>query len=170
MSNLDVSVHRWRKALANAAVGPLLIAPEIVQIANDWEKYKADAGGLTVSSFLRRELGAGHDLAFFKRRANAVDILGKDIQRVATHHEVAVWIVNNFEIDVAKQAMLRLANETRLKHNGNPLSLAQARPFLLKSLNLKTERRPRECARCKFLEEENGRLKTLLENSVSVSS
>lgn len=160
--NLRNSVHKWKRALTDAATGPLRIASEIVAIAANWDEYKSDAGGLTVSAFLRRELGRGRDLAFFKRRAEAVEKLGDRTVVNWLHHEVAVWIVNNFQEDSKRiRAAFIVAQETK-RHNGNPLNLAQAKPILMKAFAIKTQKQPRTCANCIRLEEVNRELRELL--------
>jgi hypothetical protein len=159
---LDKYLSSWRRALTEGATGPLVIAREVVEISERWDDYREEVGGLTVSAFLRRELGRGRDLAFFRRRARAVERLGEDVRRVL-HHEVAVWIDQNFEGEESARAAWGLRMATKKDHHGVPFSLAQAKPIVLKLLGRKTEKVPRTCERCALLEEENRILREKLE-------
>lgn len=153
-ATLSTSVKKWRAALRDADVGPLIIAGEVVHFVDHWDEYRHEVGNLTASAFLRRELGRGRDAAFFRRRADAVAKLGEDIRRWM-HHEVAVWIAANFDGQEAEGAVFVVRKETKTKHHGNPLNYAQAKPIVEKALNRKTERAAQTCPRCVILEEQN---------------
>lgn len=164
---LSERVKGWRKALVDADTGPLCIAIDVVKIVDDWETYRKDAKGLTASAFLRRELGRGRDVAFFRRRARAVTNLGEHIRR-KVNHNVAVWIDQNFSGPEATRAVFVVCSVA--KNGNNAFSYAQARPIVLTALNRKTEKQPRECPRCKLLEEEVRLLRDQLEKQGTIAS
>lgn len=47
---LEERAKRWNSALSNAAAGPLIIAGEIVELANSWDAYKEEAGGMNATN------------------------------------------------------------------------------------------------------------------------
>lgn len=149
MNKLSECAKRWRQSLTDAATGPLIVAKEIVELCQHWERHQEDAGGLTASAFLRRELGGGRDLAFFNRRVQAIAKLGEDIRRFM-HHDVAVWVANNFEGEDLLKVKRAIFFATK---RSAPLSLAQSRAIAFKITNQHTEKKPRVCASCEELKE-----------------
>lgn len=149
--DLNDRIGRWRRALADAATGPLIIAEEIVRMAERWEDFKDAADGLDCSAFLRKHLGKGRGLPFFKERATAVARLGEAVRRTV-HHEVAVWASRNIPPDLIEPCKLELMRGAK-EQNGNPLTLQQAKTRLREILGKRTPRK-RECERCKELEEQ----------------
>ena len=160
MKNLLECASRWRRSLKDAATGPLVIAVEVIAITDDWESYRKDSGGLTASAFLRRELGGGRDRAFFERRADAVTKLGEAVRRTM-HHEVAVWVAQNFS-GLEARRVAKALTDSFVRNNKNPLTLAQAKPVAFKVTNRKTERIEKQCSRCLVLTEENRALREQL--------
>lgn len=149
IETLTNKIGRWKRALSDAATGPLVIAPEVVALADNWEAIKEEAGGLSCTAYLRSKLHPGRDLAFFRRRAEAVAKLGEASRRTL-HHDVAVWVANQVPdnlLDAVKLELIRGAKE----QNGHPLVMSQARARL-KQLIGSTARKKRECQRCKELE------------------
>jgi hypothetical protein len=147
--NLDAKLGRWRRALADAATGPLLIASEVVSLASHWETVKEEAGGLDCTAFLRHHLGPGRGLAYFAARHDAVKALGEASRRTM-HHEVAVWISRTVPEQYMQQVKLALMRGAR-EQNGNPLTLQQAKPRVYE-ITGKPARKPKACGRCAELE------------------
>lgn len=130
--SLADKTKEWKRILGDAARGPLVVATDVVSIANHWDEYAAEAGGLSITGWLKKTLGAGRNLAWFERRAKAVRVLGEAARR-NLHHEVAVWVSENVppaHYDKAKRVLFHAARA----QNGNPLTLGQARPLLQKEL------------------------------------
>lgn len=161
---------RWRSALASGDCGPLVIAADVVRVGAEWdEKYKEEAGGASCTTWLRRELGPGRNLAWFARRHEAVEHLGESIRRTM-HHEVAVWIHDN----VPKEAWTKVVMAVTIaakKQRGVPLTPPQARRVVCPIIG-KVSGTKRGCSRCSdfevqvaLLEQEIERLRQLLERT-----
>ena len=165
---LKTKLARWKAALSDAATGPLVIAREVRQVAEQWSQYKDEVDGMRCTSWLREMLGNGKGLAFFERRARAVDKLGEACRRYM-HHELAVWLA---EQTLSADQLTRIKRELHagFKENGdNPLTLSQGSRVVNDILG--KQRKPRrdfalEVARLQKrvaeLERENGYLKQRL--------
>ena len=68
-SRLNEKLSKFRQALRNMDTGPLQIAQEVVDLANNWEDYRSDAGDIDCTSWLRAQLRPGVELSWWKRRA-----------------------------------------------------------------------------------------------------
>lgn len=147
--NLVQKASRWKRALADAATGPLIIAGEIVELCNNWDAYKEEADGLSASAWLRQVCGAGRGQAWFYSRHRAVERLGEACRRTM-HHEVAVWITNHVTDCHLDEVKLMLMRECKA-NGGNPLTTPQAIRRIRK-ITGKSEPRRRECDRCQLLE------------------
>jgi len=123
---------QWRKVLSDADRGPLIVAADVVAMAGRWDAYESEAGGMSITGWLRKNLGAGRGLAWFERRAKAVRVLGEASRRNLNHH-VAVWVSENVpptHFDTAKRILYHGARA----QNGVPLTLVQARSLLVAEL------------------------------------
>lgn len=89
----DIS-SRLRSALAASDTGPLVVAADVMRLANEWDSYKAEAGGASCTAWLRKNVSKGRGLPFFAARDAAVQKLGESVRR-QLHHEVAVWVVGS---------------------------------------------------------------------------
>lgn len=142
---------RWRRALADSATGPLIIASEIVKLAEDWESHKTEADGLSCTSWLRATLGRGRSLAWFARRHAAVVTLGEACRRTM-HHEVACYVAQNVTAEHRDAVRLMLMRECKAQ-NGNPLSIAQAKLKIAQFIGVvRVPRCAVACTRCAELE------------------
>jgi hypothetical protein len=150
--NLERVGRRLRDVLGNAATGPLVASSDVMRLADEWEdRWKAEAGGIDCTTWLRKTLGAGRSLGWFERRHRAVASLGEAIRRTI-HHDVAVWLVQTFPESDWQRAKLTLMRGCRAQ-NGNPLTLPQARRIVAKTLGVTLGRGAKPCARCTELEE-----------------
>ncbi len=126
------------------------MAQEIVELSNDWETHKVEAGGLACTTWLHQTLG--RTLHFFQGRASAVEKLGEASRRYL-HHEVAVWLAGRLddphEIDAAMRALIA---ETK-RRNGNCLSIQQARIVVGAALKWTPKCVKKTCRRCVELEQ-----------------
>jgi hypothetical protein len=148
--DLATKGRRWRKAMSDAATGPLQIAKEVVALDESWPVYKKEADGKSLTGWLRLTLGRGRGLFFFKSRAYAVELLGPSVARTF-HHEVAVWVANNVDKDSRESAVWALLRATQ--ENGRvPLTIKQAQLVVGKLLGRRALPRA-SCPRCTQLEE-----------------
>jgi len=149
--DLGQRARRWKRALADSATGPLIIAPEIVDLAEHWEQYKAEAGGQSCTAWLQSVLTRGQNYAYFYARHRAVERLGEASRRTM-HHEVAVYVTNNVQDQYIDAVKLMLMRECKAQ-NGNPLTLAQAKPRIHEITGHAAQKREAKgCDRCMELE------------------
>jgi hypothetical protein len=142
--------RRWRKAMSDAATGPLQIAKEVVELDARWSAFKKEADGKSLTSWLRLTLGKGRGLAFFANRARAVELLGPSVAR-NLHHDVAVWVVNNVDKEARESAVFALLRATQ--ENGRvPLTIKQSRLVVGKLIGRRAVQKA-SCPRCAVLEE-----------------
>lgn len=151
VENLQSRAARWRSALSNADTGPLVIAAEIVALAENWKAFKEEAGGLSCSGWLKAVFRNGRGLDWFARRHAAVLMLGEAVRRTL-HHDVAVYVMQNVTPEHRDAVKLMLIRECR-SQNGQPLSPAQAKARIAKIQGAVTNVRRHGCARCAQLEE-----------------
>lgn len=147
---LEHKARRWQKALADAATGPLIVAAEIVTLSENWAGYRGEAGGRDCTTWLRDTLGRGKSLAWFTQRHNAVEALGEASRRMM-HHEVAVWVSRNVPPEFYAPVKFMLRREQR-ENGGNPLTLRQAKPRILRVMGATAAPNAKQCGRCKELE------------------
>ena len=138
----------WRKALQDVACGPLIVAHEVVDLADRWDAYREQAGGLDATTWLKRNLN--WYLAWFIERQRAVDKLGEAVRRWM-HHEVAVYCSRNVPAEDVREVVKQLRLATK-KAGENPLSLPQAKPIIYEVLGRRPGRQRRTCPRCAVLE------------------
>ena len=145
-TRLGIRLQHWKRALADAATGPLVIAADVCDVADHWEGYRADADGVDATTWLKTN--TGWNLAWFRRRNTAVLRLGEAVRRWM-HHEVAVWLLPIPDESVREVvASLRVATH---RNNENPISLAVAKPIVNELLHRVPSTEPRACPRCKVL-------------------
>lgn len=142
---LDQRASKWRKAMADADTGPLTIAKEVCEVAENWSAWQDQAKDLGANEWLRLTFGEGKSLAFWQRRHEAVQKLGEAVRRTV-HHDVAVWIVNSFEAEADRRAAVQAVMKGRKENGDNCLTLVQARRVVTKALSYKP--RHKTCARC----------------------
>jgi|HubBroStandDraft_5_1064220.scaffolds.fasta_scaffold286926_2 hypothetical protein len=147
---LSQMAKRWRRAMNDGATGPLQIAEEVVSLAATWDAQKKEVGGKRFGAWLKHIFGSnGRGLAYFARRARAVEVLGASIKR-QLHHEVAVWVLNNAPPEQRENVVFALMKATQ-EGGGGALSLAQATRVVSEILG-RNELHAPACARCAMLE------------------
>lgn len=152
---LEKRLGRWKQALKHAAVGPLVVASEVVALSEEWESYKQEAEGLSCTAWLRSKLGKGMGLAWFKDRHRAVQVLGESCRRTI-HHKMAVWVMNQVPPEKLREVKEELMRGF-LENGRNPLTPRQGERRVKKIIGTKAT--PRVCGRCLMLEaklKENG--------------
>lgn len=148
---LKACARKWRKALSDSACGPLVVAPEVVAVIDDWDAYKDEVGGVPVAAWLRTVFGSrGVGPRFWRQRANAVDELGEAIRRTL-HHEVAIWVMSAVPTEQHTRVKRMLMREAKKQH-GVPLSPHQARKRVYEMLGWKPKSKTKECKQCMKLE------------------
>lgn len=140
---------RIKAAMADADVGPLVAAAEVVEIVERWDDYRAEAGGVEAGAWLERTFGTGRTLAWWQRRHEAVQKLGEASRRTI-HHDVAVWVTQSRpqpQWERIKVALMR----ARKENGDNALSLGRARILVEKEFG--STARPRRCGGCRAKDE-----------------
>lgn len=147
-----------RAAMDNAATGPLIIAADVMAVAESWELYEEEAKGLSCDGWLKKNIGRGRGLAFFARRYRAVKFIGEDARRWL-HHDAAVWIAQKVPADqceAVKDALYRAYAKDR-----TVLSPAQTKAIVMPLIG-RNAVRVKTCKRCQMLE------KLMLLNGIAV--
>jgi len=156
MSKLTDVAKQIKSAMEHADTGPLVIAADVVKLSENWKDYKEDAGKMTCSQWLTRELGnRKRNIKYFTARHRAVEALGEESRRML-HHEVAVYIINNVHKDQWDEVKETLYKKC-VRNNHCPLSPGQARPIIHQIIGHVPGR---GCPRCAMLEAEILRMKS----------
>lgn len=145
---------RLRKALVDSATGPLIVAKEIVDIADNWLFYSKEVDGAALNTWLQSTFG--HRIAWFTRRYDAVMKLGEASRRVLDHN-AAVWLADAITDAEVKQVMPAVCRERKAQHD-IPLDERRTRDVVVEMFG---EREPRRGAGAYIfdLEEEIERLR-----------
>lgn len=146
---LTEKVSVWRKALLDEATGPNVIAHDVMRLAEQWDEYRDEAGGVDCTTWLRTTLRPGLGVSFWQARVHAIETLGRAaITRI--HHQVAVRVVRTVR-DAAKREEVKMAllQGARSQH-GTPLAPAQAYRVIAGIIGKRA--RKTECQRCARLE------------------
>lgn len=138
----------WRKRLNESDAGPVLIALEVMKLSARWESHRVEAGGLSCSTWLRRELGPGRGLPFFRKRAEAVARLGGQFA-ARLNHGCAVWIYQNVPDQLLSPLMTEISKLYR-QQGSVCVTLVQARRVYYDLAKIRP--RKKKCARCELLE------------------
>lgn len=143
--NLSEFSDKLRKCVVSGQNGPLIIAAEVVSLADNWEQYKPEADGLTCTQWLAGICGAGKGLGWWQRRSEAVAKIGEHARRCIDHN-VAVYVADmvSSEHMPAVSKMLVLAMK---QNGGNPLTIAQARSRVEKITGKLREKKSCACCR-----------------------
>lgn len=152
---------RIRTAMADADVGPLVAASEVMEIVDRWDDFRSEAGGIECGAWLERTFGTGRTLAWWQRRHEAVQHLGEASRRTI-HHDVAVWITQSRprqQWDAIKVALMR----ARKDNGDNALSLGRARILVEKQFG--SMARPRRCGACRTKDERIARLEAAVRDA-----
>lgn len=127
-STVDLEIRRIQQALRDSATGPLVVASDVVKLAENWEEHRAECYGLDATSAFKKYLG--FPLSFFQVRDRAVRWLGESVRRWM-HHELAVWLIGGImppgQYDTARTALLL---EYKRRGSRSALTKAQARPIV----------------------------------------
>jgi hypothetical protein len=154
--SIEQRIKRWKAVAKTGPCWALVLAKEVCDLADKWERFKPDTvdkdhpNGQSPTSFLRDVFGDGKGLAWWRRRALAVEIMGEWVRR-SVDHDVAVWFVHAVPEDKRREAAAALMKGCR-DNGDNPLTGAQAR-LVLKKIIGKNHSSPRQCMRCAKLEE-----------------
>jgi hypothetical protein len=146
MKDFETLFASWRKQLKDGALGPLLIAQDVVAASEDWDPKEHD--GLTYSGALRRALGEGRDMGFFRSRSQAVKMLGG--MRVAhmLDHQAAVWLTRKAQ-DSKLSLAIREAADAYNRNHRCPLTKKQVITATRSVFGVRVKTRVHEgCALC----------------------
>lgn len=60
---------RLRSWLTRGALAEGRVSVEVMRLASEWERHKAEADGLEIAEWLRKYVDARHDMSWYERRA-----------------------------------------------------------------------------------------------------
>lgn len=156
---LSTIAGRLKTALTDAACGPLMVAGEVVKLAAEWDTHKEEAGDISPTAWLEKTFGAGKDLAWFQRRADAVEKIGEASKRT-WHHEAAVWAASQIRDPKHLTALATKVMEQRKRNGSNPLTLQQVK-LLATGIAGRTAQ-ARGCRKCEELKKRIAELEEML--------
>ena len=119
-----VKVSKWKEALKDAAVGPLIVAPEVVEMAADWDPKEND--DWSFSKTLEWALGDGKNFRFFQLRNAAVAAMGGMRDARMFDHQAAVWITGKAQNGKLTEA-LRVCGAAYNCNHKVPLTTSQVK-------------------------------------------
>ena len=131
--------------------GPLIVAREIVSLAENWEQYQDEAEGKSCSQWLI-SIGTGgrRDVAWFTRRAEAVEAMGEHARRT-WNHEALVWATNQFSDPLTLRRLDREVLAVSRANGNGALSKMQVAAIAKKIGLVADQKRKRVCGRCQAL-------------------
>ncbi len=141
-----------KRTMGDASRGPLIAARAVAELVDDWDKYKAEAGGQSVAGWLVGLLGPGRNADFFLRRADAVDRVGEHARRIWDHHAI-VWAVSQFPDEISLKRLDREVIARTHEHGGNPLPKTTVIRISREIGLMRPRESKRVCGRCQELEE-----------------
>lgn len=150
-NSLAKRIQSWNKQMKQAAIGPLLVAADVMDVVGRWSQFREEAGFDTPSEWLTHVFRRGLGVSFWKARAEAVAALGKDGDRSivrALHHDAAVWIYKSVEPEVHEKLLAEVFIQYR--DQGSPLSRGQAMNLYRRMVGAAPRTR-KECASCEKL-------------------
>jgi len=74
-TNLDARVTEIKKKMVDHQTGPLRVAEEVVEILDDWERYREQADGLDADTWAAKTFGKRHSARDHRRRCQAISKL-----------------------------------------------------------------------------------------------
>lgn len=162
---LEARTKAIREKLADGQRGPLIAASAILEIVDNWDLYKEEAGGLAANAWCVESFGAGRGVGYWRLRHEAVQALegetGRGDVRRCFDHEVAVWLYRSVDAEHRQRAKVEVLQAYKAQKNPVPLTLPQVRLLVNRLLGRKS--RARHCSRCRELELEVQRLRGLLD-------
>lgn len=138
--------RRLKKDLTDGATGSLRAAASVVALAATWDRRSEEAGGKTFAQWIRATVGPGKELAWWARRADAVQSFGTIAYRM--DHEAAVFVHESVDATLWPETLKQVTIEF-LKAGSNALS----RSTVTRIVNAVSGRKPcrKACAACDTL-------------------
>jgi hypothetical protein len=140
---------RLKNAVTTGATAPLIVSEDVARLADQWDDYREEAGGVDCTTWLKKICGVGRDLAWWMMRHSAVEALGEASRRVVDH-TVAVWITRMRRAPDLEKVMFVLRREQKRNH-GIPITKKMA-VTVLRAEKLIAPAQHKTCDRCKLLE------------------
>jgi hypothetical protein len=146
--NLEEAAKQIRKACGDEARGPLIIAKMVVDLDNNWDRYREESGVETCREWLAPIAGSGRTPKFFAERLEAVQAVGEHARR-HWHHEALIWAMS---LPSHKLHQLDLAvTEISKLSGGCPLNKKQVKR-LARNRGLIPPPQRVVCQKCRLLE------------------
>lgn len=146
--SLTAMARRWRKALGDAKCGPLLVASEVVNVADSWDQYSAEADGMKCSDWLKK--ATGKYAPFWRGRLCGLEMLGESARR-NIHHDVVNYVARHVPPEFVTEVRDLLLTECRANH-GHPIEYNVACSKIRPIIGLAGKAPTKLCRRCRKLE------------------
>jgi len=144
--NLEQIGARLSKLMADSDVGPNFAACEVMALASNWDSFREESDGLSVSGWLKRVgFAAGRNESWFKRRYQGLVALGyspkaNSAVRKNIHHDV-VCRIGGMRLDPVHLDEIKRELICGYQATGAPLTPNQADPIIARVVG-KNPRQP----------------------------
>ena len=145
--SLASMAKRWKAATRSGACAPLVVAREVVDVIDHWDRYGAEADGMLCNDWLR--IATSKAEQFWRGRARGLDLLGESARRTV-NHDVANYVGRNVPAEFVAEVRDMLISECKA-NNGHPLEYGPARCRIVEITGT-TRPRTKVCTRCQNLE------------------
>ena len=96
---------RLRKTMGDAQCGLTSVAVEVMSLASDWGRHKAEAGGLEIGRWARKELHPTWRMNKYRELAEAAERAGPFWNRIPSN--ALLWMHNQIPAEDAFNAALK---------------------------------------------------------------
>jgi len=149
--SLAERVVRWNQIMRQEATGPLLIAPEVVEVIDSWDSLSAQAGGVSVGAWLKGVFGhSGRNTKYWRDRFDAVASLDvRNDRSVARtmHHLAAVWLAG-MPADGSRKKVLQEVYVLCRSQKHEPVTLHQVKRVYYEIVGKPARAPKKECGEC----------------------
>jgi hypothetical protein len=116
---------RLRKTMGDAQCGLTSVAVEVMSLASDWGRHKAEAGGLEIGRWARKELHPTWRMNKYRELAEAAERAGPFWNRIPSN--ALLWMHNQIPAEDAFNAALKDVSALFNKQGKRPPTLGQVR-------------------------------------------
>jgi hypothetical protein len=123
--SLKTIAVRLRKTMSDAQCGLTSVAVEVMRLAEDWGSYKAEAGGLEIGRWARKELHPTWRMNKYRELNEAAQRAGAFWDRIPSN--ALLWMHNQIPSEEAFNAALKEVSALFNKQGKRPPTIGQVR-------------------------------------------
>ena len=148
--NLNDLAQRLKRAVAAGATAPLVLAPEVARLASVWSEYRDEAGGVDLSTWLKRVCGKGWTLSWWLGLNESVEVIGEASRRILDYR-VARWLIGKLKDPQELERAVSILRFEQKRNHGIPATKKMAERAL-RAEKLIPPATHQKCNRCRLLE------------------